>query len=162
MLDLSRVLPGHLEETLGFAAKVDPHLEEASRLTKNLAYLGGYSCTREGETDYEHTRCTLFKDFAPHSFTFNISVRKQGTRYRCTVCDGAFTFVERDPQVCPECGADFAAVRRIEAEGAAVDYRHWLSGGLIYHGPPTADDYPTALEKFKDQGRVFAGWSTHT
>jgi hypothetical protein len=45
-------------------------------LKKQLDYLDGYACP---DGDKTKTRCTLFKDFAPMSFTFNMDIRDEAS-----------------------------------------------------------------------------------
>jgi hypothetical protein len=62
MLIVHEEVQPHLEKVREFARSMN--LEE--KLERQLDYLGSYAC----HEDPERTRCQLYTDFAPHSFTF--------------------------------------------------------------------------------------------
>lgn len=62
----------HLAKTKEFAKKVG----KMDNLQQRLDYLANYACP---ENDPEHTKCELMHDFAPHSFYFNMLVKKKDT-----------------------------------------------------------------------------------
>jgi hypothetical protein len=71
VLIVNELAKEHLEKVRGFARSMN--LEE--KLERQLQYLGSYACHEEPEK----TRCNLYTDFAPHSFTFRMEMKnKQG------------------------------------------------------------------------------------
>lgn len=70
MLDVSRVLP-RLEAARAFADA----LGLRAQLEGRLAYLDRYAAPRR-------TRCTLYPDFAPHSFAFTMEVETKDGEWR--------------------------------------------------------------------------------
>lgn len=48
------------------------------QLERQLEYLGTYACHEENGSDY--TRCELYSDFAPHSFSFCMFVKDKTKR----------------------------------------------------------------------------------
>jgi hypothetical protein len=66
-------------------------------LKKQLDYLDGYACH---DGDKTKTRCTLFKDFAPLSFAFNMDIRDEATgEYRSWFNGGLIFYGSADTGV---------------------------------------------------------------
>jgi len=108
MLDTSRV-----EARLSSARAHADEIGQRAEFEKLLAFLGNFS-------DPKATRCVLFHDHAPHSFSFQMHVKGE---------DGA--------------------------------WRHWFSGGLIYHGPH--DGHGSGAAPTLSVSLIPAhGWQVHT
>ncbi len=99
-------------------------------------------------------RCTLRKDFAPHSFTFVLEMRKPRERYLV------------------ELAARTEEMKRFHPTGTVAQHRMWAhdetpkwsflyNGGLIYHGPHDGGGNGGA-PTFSVCLTPTSGWSIHT
>jgi hypothetical protein len=112
----------------------------------NIRYLQSYACKREYAIDPTRVVVTASRDGAPYSFALAWWERKELTEH-----DSGYSR------------------QRIREMLEAKDwdpflrkYRHWMSGGLIYHGPHDrfgSGDAPTFSVSL---GRTTAGWEIHT
>jgi len=59
---------GHLEAVKAFAARTN----QTENLQEKLDYLGNYACNSGRQS-----RCLLFRDFAPQSFTFSMELKRE-------------------------------------------------------------------------------------
>lgn len=64
----------YLEEVKAFATQIGAR----KSLEQSLEYLGSYG--EQVDSNPIETRCTLSKDFAPHSFFFSMERRRRGER----------------------------------------------------------------------------------
>lgn len=134
--------------------------DDKEYLKRSLDFLGGYACP---EGTNKLTRCTLFKDHAPASFSFHMArysrkreCRDCGHKWTSPVVHSAHTpnISGEETVFCPKC----------ESRGcssAPAEYEHWFSGGLLYHG--SHDGWGSGA------GPVFSvtltpctGWAIHT
>jgi hypothetical protein len=66
----------HFEKVKAFAEQTG----QWGQLKEKLDYLANYACN--GDRPFDHTKCVLYKDFAPYSFEFVMMVRKDDAYVR--------------------------------------------------------------------------------
>ncbi len=114
--------PEHFAAVVAFAATIGA----VDQLVDKLTYLASYG------GDSAAVRCTLHKDFAPHSFGFSLE----------------------KPDL------DFLTKSNGGLPAADPKWKHWFSGGLIYQGPdsPADGSFPSLTVSLAEG----VGWFVHT
>jgi hypothetical protein len=111
-----------------------------------LQYLSGYAngagCSQDRQQGF-NTRCILYRDFAPLSFTFVMQ------RLKRPAAQGVRTHLMMTP-------AEHVAYCTEDR-----NWNHWFNGGLIYQGPSQpADGSAPSLTVSIDPTKH--GWFVHT
>lgn len=114
----------------------------------------------------DDSRVVLYSDFAPYSFYFEVEIEVESRLRECLSCHHKWhARVRRGPTpnisgeltvLCPECDS-----RSVVSEPIETEWKRWMNGALIYHGPHD-NGGDGGAPTFSVNLVPTNGWSIHT